>query len=62
MNTQQDGKTEGIVERIAVPVDRVLSNAIEDYWHDKRLRSRSEAVRRLIQIGLEVESKRSSTR
>ena len=37
-----------------------LARQVDDYWHDKRLASRSEAIRRLIVRGLEVESQSSS--
>ena len=49
---------EHMVERIVIPVPADLSEAIKDYWHDNRLNSRSEAVRKLIRLGLEA-AKRS---
>ena len=57
MNDQQAAKIKNVAERIVVPVDASMSEAIKDYWHERRFNNRSEAIRRLIQIGLEVESK-----
>lgn len=57
VNDQQSAKIRNVAERIVVPVDAEMLERIKDYWHERRFNNRSEAVRRLIQIGLEVESK-----
>jgi metal-responsive CopG/Arc/MetJ family transcriptional regulator len=53
-------KDEPIVERIVVPVTAELSEAIKDFWHERRLNSKSEAVRHLIRVGLDAEKKAHS--
>lgn len=51
-----------MTERIIIPVKPAMSDAIKEYWHTERLNSKSEALRRLIQIGLDVEQKRLAKR
>lgn len=46
-----DNKT----ERIQLLMTPPEVTQIEDYWHEHHLRSRSEAIRRLIRIGLKAE-------
>jgi metal-responsive CopG/Arc/MetJ family transcriptional regulator len=48
---------EPMVERIVVPLTADLSEALETYWHERRYRSKSEAVRHLLRIAFEVEMK-----
>jgi hypothetical protein len=41
-------------QRIITPMSRELICAIDDFRFDKRLASRSEAIRRLIELGLKA--------
>jgi hypothetical protein len=41
-----------------IPFTKTMLEEIGDYWHDNRLRSKADAVRRLIEAGLMAESKR----
>ena len=50
-------KQETIVRRITAMPER-LAKAIDKFWHDRELASRSEAMRRLIERGLEAEGKK----
>ena len=43
-------------KRIAAPVPSALAARIENYRFDQRINSRSEAIRRLIEAGLEAET------
>jgi metal-responsive CopG/Arc/MetJ family transcriptional regulator len=45
-------------ERVTVSMPRALAEAVDDYWHRKRLGSRSEAVRLLLEAALKSEGKR----
>lgn len=38
--------------RKVVSLPRVQAEQIEDFWHRERLKSESEAIRRLIELGL----------
>jgi metal-responsive CopG/Arc/MetJ family transcriptional regulator len=49
--------SEPMVERIIVPVTAQLSEDIKEFWHERRLNSKSEAIRLLIRAGLEAEKK-----
>ena len=40
--------------RKVVSLPRVQAEQIEDFWHRERLKSESEAIRRLIELGLEA--------
>jgi metal-responsive CopG/Arc/MetJ family transcriptional regulator len=40
--------------RIITPIPRRLLDAVDDYRFANRLASRSEAIRRLIELGLEA--------
>ena len=55
-----DLKTQPLSERVIVPMSKALLGDIKDYWHERKLDSRSEAIRRLIQAGLEAERRASS--
>jgi hypothetical protein len=49
-----DDDQEKLTERIVVPATRSLVDRIDEYWHANRLKSKSEAVRRLIEVGLDA--------
>lgn len=57
MAQQTQSEDDGLTERIIIPISKAMAAEIEDYWHGKRLRSKSEAVRRLIQAGLDAHGK-----
>lgn len=44
-------------ERIIIPISKSMAGDIDEFWHGNRLRSKSEAVRRLIQAGLDAQRK-----
>lgn len=44
------------IERIITPMPKALVAAVDDYRFSNRLPSRAEAIRRLIEIGLEKKS------
>jgi hypothetical protein len=54
----REAEEEALTERIIIPVSKTMEGEIKDYWHERRLNSKSEAVRHLIQAGLEAERKR----
>jgi hypothetical protein len=39
-------------ERLIFPVTKSMAEEIKDYWHDRRLNSRAEAIRELLERGL----------
>jgi metal-responsive CopG/Arc/MetJ family transcriptional regulator len=55
---KQPDEPEHMTERIIIPVTPAMSEDIKNFWHDRRLNSKSEAVRLLIQSGLEAERKK----
>lgn len=42
-------------KQILVTFPNELLDQIEEYWHEKKLKNRNEAIRELIQKGLENE-------
>jgi metal-responsive CopG/Arc/MetJ family transcriptional regulator len=40
------------MKRLITPIPAELVEAIDEYWHENRLRNRSEAVRQLLAIAL----------
>jgi metal-responsive CopG/Arc/MetJ family transcriptional regulator len=50
--------SEDAIERVTVTMPRALAAAIVDFWHRERLGSRSEAMRVLIETGLEAHKQR----
>lgn len=46
-----------MTERIIIPVTPTMLDSIKDHWHAQRLNSKSEAVRHLIELGLETAAK-----
>jgi Arc/MetJ-type ribon-helix-helix transcriptional regulator len=50
---------EHMTERIIIPVTPSMAEEIKEYWHARRLNSKSEAVRMLIRVGLDTEGKRA---
>ena len=51
VRTDDDPKA---TERIWTAVTPALGEAIDDYFHDNRFKTRSAAVRQLIELGLEA--------
>ena len=51
------GMTEPNSERVITPMPKALVTAIDDFRFSNRVASRAEAVRRLIEIGLEAVQK-----
>lgn len=60
MSKDQDQKSddEHMTERIIIPVTPSMAEEIKEYWHARRLNSKSEAVRMLIRVGLDTETKK----
>ncbi len=58
MTRNKPDETEGMTERIIIPVTETMAGDIDEFWHDRRMRSKSEAVRHLIQAGLDAERKK----
>ena len=54
MSKQDEHQT---TERVTISLPKALAERIIDYQHDHRCKSHSEAVRRLVERGLEVEQK-----
>ena len=52
---------EHMTERIIIPVTPTMLEEIKEYWHERRLNSKSEAIRRLIEVGLETERKKKKS-
>lgn len=50
--------SEQLTERIITPMSKQMVSDISDYRFSARVETRSEAIRRLIQAGLEAERKR----
>jgi hypothetical protein len=46
-------------ERVIVPVPLSMLDDIKEYWHEHRLNSKSEAIRRLIEAGLKAEGRKT---
>jgi hypothetical protein len=44
---------EHLTERLIFPVSPGMAEEIKDFWHDQRLNSKSEAIRQLIEDGLD---------
>lgn len=57
MAKEQTPEDAGMTERIIIPISKSMAGEIDDFWHGNRLRSKSEAVRQLIQAGLEAQRK-----
>jgi metal-responsive CopG/Arc/MetJ family transcriptional regulator len=53
-----NGDDEQLTERIIIPVTKTMEAEIKEFWHERRLNSKSEAVRHLIAAGLSAERKR----
>jgi hypothetical protein len=53
-----DTDTEPMDKRLIFPVTDAMAEAIDDYRFAQRLGSKSEALRRLIEAGLQAEHKR----
>lgn len=47
-----------LTERLILPVTKSMAAEIKRYWHEHQLDSRAEAMRTLIQIGLDSDKKR----
>ena len=60
MTDSPEATAEQLSERIIVPVSKSMEESIKDFWHQRRLNSKSEAVRILIEAGLKAEAKRKS--
>lgn len=45
-------------ERISFWLEKEIIDAVEDYWHENRLKSRTDAIRELLRIALDVVKKR----
>jgi metal-responsive CopG/Arc/MetJ family transcriptional regulator len=58
MNKLQTHSSEDAIERVTVTMPRALAAAIVDFWHREQLGSRSEAMRVLIEAGLQAKGKR----
>jgi metal-responsive CopG/Arc/MetJ family transcriptional regulator len=60
MGKDQERSTdeEHMTERIIIPVTPSMAEEIKEYWHARRLNSKSEAVRMLIRSGLDAEAKK----
>ena len=43
--------------QVLVTFPNVMLGEIEKYWHDNKLKNRNEAIRKLVDIGLEKASK-----
>jgi len=43
---------EPMMTRLIFPVSEVMAEEIKEYWHDRRLDSRAEAIRELLEKGL----------
>ncbi len=54
-----DPEGEGLTQRLVTPMTKAMEDDIKEFWHSRRLDSKAAAVRHLIQVGLDVESKRS---
>lgn len=50
------GRDDELSERVIMPITRAMLARIEDYRFDRRIPSRSEALRRLIEAGLRAEA------
>lgn len=48
--------------RFTVSMPKALADRIEDYWHDSKSRSLSEAVRKLVEAGLQAQQQRKGGR
>ncbi|WP_187119061.1 ribbon-helix-helix domain-containing protein [Bacillus marasmi] len=42
-------------KQILVTFPNEMVDQIEQYWHDKKLQNRSDAIRKLVEIGLKKE-------
>lgn len=49
-------------ERVITPMPRSLVKAIEDYRYEARIPSRAEAIRRLIELGLQAAQQQPAER
>jgi len=45
-------------ERINFWLEKEIIDAIDDYWHENRLRSRTEAIKELLKIAFKVVKER----
>jgi hypothetical protein len=43
--------------RLTLTIPRELSDRIEDYWHTRRLQSKAEAARKLLEQALDAAAK-----
>ena len=41
--------------KVMIVMTPTMASLVDEYWHAKRARNKSEALRTLIQIGLDVE-------
>jgi hypothetical protein len=44
-----------MTDRIIIPVTPTMTEQISEFWHKRRMKSKSEAVRHLIEVGLAAE-------
>ncbi len=54
---QADDTSDASVIRYIAAMPEHLAQAVDDFWHARKLPSRSAAIRRLIERGLEAEKK-----
>lgn len=63
MSKDQDPeRDETMTERIIIPVTPSMAEEIKDFWHDRRLNSKSEAIRLLIRTGLDTEKRKGKAK
>lgn len=55
-------QSEQKTERIIFPASGTLVEAISEYWHERRLKSRADAIRTLIEAGLAAEGKKGKAK
>ena len=56
--TRESESHEHLTERVIVPVSKSMLQDITDYRFERRIESKSEAIRKLIEAGLKAEGKR----
>ena len=58
----QDAPAEELSERLIFPATKSMAEAIADYRFEQRIESKADAIRRLIEAGLKVESKKQKSK
>lgn len=46
-------------KQILVTFPNEILESVEEYWHERKLKNRSEAIRELIQIGLKHQEEKA---